>query len=587
MEYTYIQEPAILRGTEYMEDSVRGILWGVRWRCSANRMLQCISFSFFCFGLLTLAILLAEKLFAFGLITRENVVTLVAAAILIALVRWQLIRPNTMALALLLDKRANLRERTSSILSFKDSDDPFAQAAVHESRQAIAAVKPKEYFPLQLPRRFLWPVVIWTVILLAWLILPQGDLLGKQAKRQEQAQKKAEIHQTQVQMKKAVDKVRELAEKVDKNLAKDLPKEVPAHEPQQAKRLAVRQTADLQKRVQEVRSDPKFDGLKELQQRLKQIKSPDSGPMRELSQQLSRGQFDKAADALKELRQKLMQNGLSPEQRAELAKQLDDLAKQLDKLAQQQWKMDNELKQLGLDPKLAKDLKKLQEALKKLPLSEAQKKNLLQMAAANQSACKSCQGLSQAMESASAGMAGGKPDQAADAMAEANEQLNQLEALSQQLQVTEATLADLDQTMRDLAGEGNCPNCNGEGCEACRGGKGPWREGLSNKRSKDMGGPGRGEGHVADVTPEATNTEKKKVKGKSRGGPTIASWFVQDSKVKGESAKEFSDVAQSAQQEAAEAIENQTIPREYHDSVKKYFSQMQQSTNVTTTQKGN
>jgi hypothetical protein len=181
---------------------------------------------------------------------------------------------------------------------------------------------------------------------------------------------------------------------------------------------------------------------------------------------------------------------------------------------------------------------------------------------------------------------GGKGDDAAaEAMAGAGQQLNSLEALSQQLELTEASLSDLKDAMQKL-GEGECPGCNGEGCSLCNG-KGPWKEGFSRKRSMGMGGPGRGEGQVADVKPTDFKTEKKRAHGNSQGGPIIANWYIQDREVKGQSVKAFSQVTQTAQQEAAQDIEIQHIPKEYQDSVKKYFSQLHNTSQVPTTQKGN
>ena len=82
------------------------------------------------------------------------------------------------------------------------------------------------------------------------------------------------------------------------DLAKQL---ASAKEPQQARKLAVRQISALKKRVEQSRADPKFKGLAEFQRKLRQLRSADSGHLREFSRQLSRGQFDKAAAALRQV----------------------------------------------------------------------------------------------------------------------------------------------------------------------------------------------------------------------------------------------------------------------------------------------
>jgi len=380
-----------------------------------------------------------------------------------------------------------------------------------------------------------------------------------------------------------------LSEKIDPNLLSQFPtdaaRDLSAKDPQQVRQAAVKQISELQKRVKEAREDSKFKGLEDLQQRLQHLKSPDAGPAKGLAQQLAKGEFGKAAAALEALQKQLADQNLTPEQRRQLGQNLADLARQLEKLAQQQWKMENELKKLGLKPELAKDLKKLEESLKKLPMDAEQRKSLMEMAKANQAACKSCSQMSEALNSAASAMQSGS--ESPESLAEAKDQLSELESLSQQLEMTQATLADLGKAMRKF-GEGNCPNCGGEGCEYCEGGggKGEWAEGEPESEGSGSGGPGIGRGSVTDVKATDTKSDKTKVQGKSDSGPIIASWYVQGNKVKGESTKTFSQVAGEAAQEAAEAIETQHVPREYQDAVKNYFSQLQKSTEASTTEKG-
>ena len=45
--------------------------------------------------------------------------------------------------------------------------------------------------------------------------------------------------------------------------------------------------------------------------------------------------------------------------------------------------------------------------------------------------------------------------------------------------------------------------------------------------------------------------------------------------IKGESKKQFADAVEKADKAATEAIDNKTIPREYHDAVKNYFGRLQ------------
>ncbi len=68
-----------------------------------------------------------------------------------------------------------------------------------------------------------------------------------------------------------------------------------------------------------------------------------------------------------------------------------------------------------------------------------------------------------------------------------------------------------------------------------------------------------------------TSTTSTKVKGQTDSGPSIASWYIKGGTVKGEAKKEFSDVMQSAKDRAAEAINENVVPKKYEESVRKYF----------------
>jgi hypothetical protein len=552
-----------------------------------------MSISLLVAGIMGVLFVVAEKLLALNWGIIFGLEILILAGIIAGIVVWRFTRPTWMTLALLLDKRAELRERISSIPALQaNQDDPFARAALEESRLAVKNVKPARYFPIRAPRRSFFTLGVWGLTVAGWLVLPQGDLLGRRLAKEQQEQKKVQIEQARIETKTAVKKVRQLSDKMNKDLLGDLQDPLAEAEatknPQQARQQAVRQVADLRKRVEQVRAEPEFGGLEQMERKLRQLRSPDNGPAREMAQQMAKGDFGKAAESLRQLQNKLLAGEMNDQQRKELAEQLESLSQQLQKLAQQQWKMENELKQNGLDPSLAKDLKKLEQALKKSKLSEAQKKKLMQSAKANLAACKKCQGLSNAMQSASENLSSGmNASSASQAMSEIGEKLDELEALKEQMELADATLKDLEKSMGELAeGMGECPGCKGQGCSMCNG-KGPWREGESLSRSMGMGGPGAGQGHVAESKKTDTKEEKTRAKSKTGQGPVIASWYIQDSQVKGESVREFSATARSAAQQADESMEEQHVPREYQNVVKRYFSQLSQTPESAQKQKGN
>jgi len=147
------------------------------------------------------------------------------------------------------------------------------------------------------------------------------------------------------------------------------------------------------------------------------------------------------------------------------------------------------------------------------------------------------------------------------------EQLDELEAIKQQLMLTEASLAEISRAIGYL-GEGMCQGL---------GYQGPFMEGLSDKYGPGTGGPGVGYGpRSIDETGE-TSTKKTRLKNKPGQGPVIASWYFKDTQVTGEAKRDFSEVVQAGRDSAAEAISENQIPRKYEDAIKKYFGKLEQS----------
>jgi hypothetical protein len=281
------------------------------------------------------------------------------------------------------------------------------------------------------------------------------------------------------------------------------------------------------------------------------------------------------------LEKELLKGDLSDQQRKALTEQLQELAKQLQEVAAKNEELEKELEKLGLDKKLAKMTEEqLRQALQKQGLSAEQIERLLQKAAACRMASGRCSGLSQAMGGCGTG-AGGL---SGDGLAGLADQLDELEALQQQLMLTQAALDQIAKACQGL-GKGmckglgcqgaNCPLCGGRGCN----GYGPFSTGSSQGMSSGTGGPGMGYGPRETDQDGQTSTMRATVQNKDAKGPTIASWYFKGTQVKGEARRDFSEVVQAARDSAAEAISDNQIPRRYEDAVKTYFGRLEQSGN--------
>jgi hypothetical protein len=102
---------------------------------------------------------------------------------------------------------------------------------------------------------------------------------------------------------------------------------------------------------------------------------------------------------------------------------------------------------------------------------------------------------------------------------------------------------------------------------------------LAERFSSGTGGLGRGYGPRASDEDGQTTTKKTRIQNKTGEGPVVASWYIKGAQVKGQAKRDFSEVIQAGRDSAAEAISENQIPRRYEESVKKYFGQLEESSN--------
>ena len=104
------------------------------------------------------------------------------------------------------------------------------------------------------------------------------------------------------------------------------------------------------------------------------------------------------------------------------------------------------------------------------------------------------------------------------------------------------------------------------------------RDRLSGYDFRISVGPGVGYG-PRGTAPGDTSTQRTRLKNKPGQGPAIASWYFQESQIKGEAKREFTQVIQAARDGAAAAISENQIPRKYEEALKQYFGRLEQSEN--------
>jgi len=540
------------------------------FRCSINILLKHAGRVLTAIGIIVMLTVLTDRLLALGIIKSINtrmILSFSVISIILILLLWLLKQPNRMQVSLLLDERLKLRERFSTTLALADSDDPFADAARSEARQMAKRVDLQGHFPIRPSRSWIYAVSTWVTAAVLISFMPQKDLLGFLRKDRQQQEHARQLEQTKVDIKEAADPVKlaikqlgepELADALNK--LDQMPKDA---KPQDIKRQAIRQLGDISDKIRQMQNGMQLDSVNQLQKMFKQLRGSSDVFSQKLRLALAKGQFSQASNLLSELQKELAKGNLSPEQQKALSKQMQDLAKRLKELARKNEEFEKELEKLGLNKELAKlNEQQLRQTLLKQGLAADNIEDILRKASAFRSAANMCAGLGSVMAACGAGAG----QLSGDGFAAAVEQLNELDALQQQLMLTQASL---DEITRAIA-------CLGEGMGQVLGGEAPFMEGLSDRFGPGTGGPGVGYGprRMAD---DDTSTQRTRLKNKPGQGPVIASWYFQESQIKGEARREFTQVVQAARDGAAAAISNNEIPRKYEEAIKKYFGQLEQS----------
>jgi len=538
----------------------------VRLRCSVNLLLEQAAMAFITAGAIGSLTVLTEKLFAVEIINNWFAGGLAAVCIAGVALVYAIRQPTPMNAALLIDERLKLKERFSTTLMTAGSDEPFARAAQKEARQRASGVKVNEHFPVRFSGHWYYAAGTWVIVFAILLLLPQQDLFGYISKQKERDDRTIRQELAKSAIKEAAKPVRLIVKQLgDEGLNSELAKLDPLMNkdlPEDAKRQAIRKLGDISDKIKKLQSTAKMESVDIAKQMLKQLKGTPKGLSQKLGMELSKGNFSKAADMLRQLQKQMDEGKLTEEQKKQLSEQLKNLAGQLKKLSEKNAELEKELEKMGLGKKLAKlNQKQLQQTLQKKGLSPEQIDKLLKKASACKSACNSCSQLGAAMASAGAGSGGGEQ------LSELMDQLNAMEAMSQQMQMMQASMDEISRAVGCL-GEGMC---KGAGYKA-------WKAGQSNKWGQGTGGPGKGQGFRETADGGKFSTKNTKIKNKQeRPGPVVASWYFKGEQVKGDAQRDYSAVVEAGRNSAAEAISENQIPRKYEETVKKYFGGLEEN----------
>ncbi|MDX2131998.1 MAG: hypothetical protein SFY69_08100 [Planctomycetota bacterium] len=515
-------------------------------------------------------------------------IAVLAGSVVAALVR----RQRAISVAQTLDERADLKEALSTAMYLERERDPWSVAVVESAQRTAKGVDVSRAIPFEAPR--LWPAPLGAGMALAiiWFAVPNLDVLGVTEKKVAEVRRverveavKAEIQTREAEIKKMLEKakVQFVDETGDVNAENQKPE---MDDPEAIQRAAVRKLTALTDKLEQEKEGEKAAQAEAIREAMRQLRQPGEGPLDEFSRMLARGDFNKAQDMLKQFEQQLADNSMSPEAQEQAKKQMENLAKQLEKMGKDQQALAKKLEQQGLDKKSAQELAQkaasgnpedLKKALEQAQnLSDEQKKQLMEMAKAAMQTQAQCQSMSEAMSKAAEGMTQeGLQQEGMEGLEQLAGELSEMEMIQSDMENLDAALDEAKKQLAELAGQCMGGDMPGDG-QSGTGQNGSWREGNSQRMGQGSGGPGRGNGASPESSPIDYTTEKVKANTQTTAGPIIGSRLVYGAQVKGESVAEFERVVESSASEAAEALDSQSVPREYHDAVKTYFGRLQE-----------
>ncbi|MCA9306827.1 MAG: hypothetical protein KDA16_09855 [Phycisphaerales bacterium] len=491
----------------------------------------------------------------------------------IAAVIWTIAtRKNRLAVARVVDERAGLKEAISTALCVERSEDAWSRAARDHAQEVSRRVVMRDVVPVRAPRGWFMPLVAVGVFFALGLV-PQSDLLGLSAERKEKEEQQKDVLQAEAQEQEAAEilaKVDALLDVGDEAGMEDEPVEPEVPEmtdPMDIRRSAMAKLTSAQERLDQLQNGEESKTLDSMKDLMEQLKQPGPGPLNEMMKSLQQGNFEQAQKQLSELAEKVASGEMTEEQKKQMQEQLKNLAEQLAELAQKQGDLEKKLEELGLDKELAKNPQAMQQALQQAQHLTPEQKQMLEQMAKSQSQSQSmCQNMSSACSGAAGGMS--PEDMNLDQMSQLADQMGALSDLEKQQAMAALQQAAIEAKLAELS------QCMGQ-CEGSGLGNKMSDKYSLNKPSGDRRGRGAGD---SDEAATDFSTNKEKVKGaNSDDNVILGSQFVQGEQVRGESRAQFADAVKAASASASEEIENNQIPREFHEAIKKYFGALEES----------
>ncbi len=530
-------------------------------------------------------------------------------------------RPNSKTAAVALDERLNLKEKFSTALAVRSTSDPFEQAVVRDAENTAQSVRLAGQFNVPFPTAGYWAIAALVITILVAMFFPQLDLFGRQKRAVAQREEQLKIAENKQMVKEAIAKIEAIPHALADN------EQVKLAKAELAKMLEApgRDTSKTARRIMDA-MDKADQGLKEkakenknfaqAQANQKMFKSMNvpldqKGPVADAHRDLVKGDYEEAVKKLDQAVKEL--DKMDPNQKKEAAQQMENLAQQLQQMAQDQKAMEKVAEQMKQNGTNQQQIKQMQQAMQQAAQGDKQAQQQVQQMqqqmaqqmqqqgmnqqqiqqmqqqmqqaqqAANaqaqaqamaQAAQQMAQAMAQAAQQGQPGQQGQQAQQqAADAQKQMQQMLQQMQAMAQDAQQIQQMQQAMQQAMAQAAGQCDNPGNNPNGQPR----QGEWKAGDPNgKQGPGQGGPGQGWGGQGQksAAPYSVKDEQSKSYYDEKG-KHLASVYVKDRSIKGESKLKLQEVIKAGQADEGDDVDDSRADRRTQEVQRRYFKVME------------
>jgi hypothetical protein len=588
----------------------------VQVRLTLSILVEWLAAAAFTLATGTLALLIIERLFHFG-IPRQTFWVGLGLVGIIAVVMTFLRSPTRETAAVALDERLDLKEKFSTALSVRSVQDPFAQAVVRDAENTARNVRLDGHFGINFPMIGYFAIVAVVLALLAFMFFPSFDILGRREKEKARRDEQLKIAENRVMVKEAIARL----DVIPPNLADHEQVKLAKAELQKMLGEPGRDTSKTARKIMDA-MDKADQGLKEKAKENKNfaqaqanqkmfksmnVPSDQKGPVADAQRELVKGDYDQAIKKLDEAVKQL--DKMDPNQKKEAAKQMESMAQQLAQIAQDPRAMEKlaeQMKQAGVtkeqiqqaqqlmqqaaqgDKKAQQQIQQMQQKLAQQMQQQGMNQQQIQqmqqaMQQAQQAAnaqqqangmAQAAQQMAQAMQQAAQNGGNQNGQQMADAQAQMAQQLQEMQAVAQDAQQIQQMQQAMQQAMAQAAGQCNNP---GNGDKPGNPGQGEWKPGdPNNKQGAGMGGPGQGFGGQGQKNAAPFSVKEETSKSYyDKDGKHLASIYVKDRSVKGESKLKLQEVIKAGQADEGDDVDDSRADRRTQEVQRRYFKVME------------